>query len=423
MASRAAASKIHVLFLNAHGGVGADFAVHLSLARTLDRDKARVSAATSVRETPGASARAAFEQVRDITLLPLELGRAIGQERGMGRAGAVLENARGMVGLVSLARWCRANRVDVIHVTERPRQALFGLLVARMSGCACLIHAHTSYYPQDVTRFSNWRLHQADAVVGVSRFTADSFQRVANLPTDRVFAVHNAVDSSVFDVEPARHKSAAMRARLGVAADAPLIGCVARLMRWKGQATLLDAFATVRQELPTARLVLAGVSSDMAPDGVGDFRDYLLRQIDRLGLSGSVILPGFLPQSGMPAFYAALDVVAHPALEEPFGLAVVEAMASMRPVVAINGGGVPEIIRDGIDGLLVAGEQAQPLAQAILRVYRDRELAQRLVRSARQRVVETFTPQNQADAMLRVYQQVVERRRRGLVLQTRAQPT
>jgi len=103
-----------------------------SRSRALDRRQIRVSAATSLREKPGASAPRTLEAIPDLTLLTLNLGRPIGQFRGLARAAAVVHNLRGMASLVGLARWCRANRVDEIHVTERPRQALFGLLVARM---------------------------------------------------------------------------------------------------------------------------------------------------------------------------------------------------------------------------------------------------------------------------------------------------
>lgn len=404
------ARGLHVLFLSAHGGMGADAAVHVSLAHTLDRSKVRVSAATSLREASGASASEAFGGIADVTLLPLELGRTFGSQRGFGRAMAMLHNLRGVASLVWLAGWCRKNEVDVVHVTERPRQALFGLLLARMAGCACLIQAHTSYSPHDATRLANWRLHQADAVVGVSRFTASTYQRQANLSNDRVFAVHNAVDGVLFRPESASHGRLAMRERLGVPADVPVIGCVARLMRWKGQATLLEAFVSVREAIPDARLVLAGLPADSSPDGDGNYRDYLVRRIAALGLEDSVKLPGFLSQSEMPQFYAALDVVAHPAIEEPFGLAVVEAMACLRPVVASSGGGIPEIIRDELDGLLVRPEQPEALANSITRLFRNPAFAQQLATSARERVLERFTPEIQATAMLRVYQQVVDHR-------------
>jgi glycosyltransferase involved in cell wall biosynthesis len=201
-----------------------------------------------------------------------------------------------------------------------------------------------------------------------------------------------------------------MRQRLGIPVDVPVIGCVARLMHGKGQIPLLEAFAVVRQTVPAARLVLAGLSAEAAPDGQGDYRDYIVRRIDSLGLQGVVTLPGFLPQSDMPEFYGALDVLAHPSLEEPFGLAVVEAMASMRPVVAVDRGGIPEIVRREVDGLLVPAEDPAAMAAAIIEVLGEPALAQRLAHSGRQRVLETFTLEIQAAAMERVYAQVVARR-------------
>jgi glycosyltransferase involved in cell wall biosynthesis len=407
--------KPHVLFLNAQDALGADIAVHLMLARTLDRSQVRVSAATSLREAPGVSARSTFESIEDLTLLTLDLGRPIGRHRGLARALPVLHNLRGMFSLVGLARWCRSHDVDVIHVTERPRQALFGLLVAQLAGCACIIHAHTNYYGRDASRFSNWRLHRADAVVGVSNFVASTFQQLGKLPANRVFGLHNAVDGDLFRPDVADAARLAMRRRLGVPPDAILIGCVARLMQWKGQETLLDAFAIVRQTYPHAHLVLAGVSAEQAPDGQGDYRDYLVRRIAALGLEDAVTFPGFLPQTDMPEFYGALDLVAHPSVEEPFGLAVVEAMAASRPVIAVNRGGIPEIISDGVDGLLVPAEQPAAMAAAINRVIEQPAFAAELARAGRTRVLEKFTPEIQANRMLEIYQTVLARRR--------AQPT
>lgn len=400
---------LRVLFLNTRDSLGADVAVHVALARALDRVQTRVWAATSTYEAPGASARAALESIPALTVLPLDLGRPLAGQRGAARIAALLRNGRGAASLVHLAWLCRRERIDVIHVTERPRDALFGLLLARLAGSACVIHAHTSYYRHDATRLGDWTLRHADAVVGVSRFTAHTFVRDAGLPGRRVFAVHNAVDSALFRPDVPVAERAAMRARLGVPADVPLIGCVARLSRWKDQAALLDALVAVRRAVPAARLVLAGLSSDDAPDGQGNYKDYLFRRAAALGLDGAVGFAGFVPQHEMPAFYAALDVLAHPAIEEPFGLALVEAMASVRPVVAAGAGGVPEIIRDGVDGLLVPREQPEALAMALVSVLRDRALAERLARCGRDRVCATFSPERQAAAMLAVYRRIARR--------------
>src|SRR5260221_3693671 len=207
--------------------------------------------------------------------------------------------------------------------------------------------APASYNRPAALRLFTWALARADAVVGVSESTATTYTQSAGLPEERVFAVHNAVDGACFSPAVPSTARLAMRARFGIPAAAPLIGCVARLSRWKGQAKLLEALVAVRQTLPEARLLLAGGTMEAAPDGNGDFRAYLERRVVELGLSDAVTFAGFLPYDEMPAFFGALDVLAHPPVEEPFGLAIVEAMASERPVVAVRAGGVPAIIRDG----------------------------------------------------------------------------
>jgi glycosyltransferase involved in cell wall biosynthesis len=402
--------RLHVLFLNTRDRLGADVSVHLVLARALDRKETRVWAATSTYEAPGTSTRAALKSIPDLAVLPLDLGRPLLGQRGAARVTALLRNVRCGANLVRLAQVCRRQRVDLIHVTERPRDMLFGLLLARLVGCACVIHAHTGYYRHDANRFGNWLLSRADAVIGVSRFTADTYVRDAGLTAKRVFAVHNAVESDRFNPDTPRAVRNAMRARFAIPVDAPLIGCVARLSRWKDQATLIEALATVRQSVPTAHVVLAGETTDSAPDGQGDYKDYLMRRAAALCLDNAVTFAGFVPQHEMPGLYAALDVLAHPAVEEPFGLALVEAMASGRPVVAVGAGGVPEIIQNGVDGLLVSNAQPEALAAALVRVLCDQALAAQLARSARARVQTTFSPERQATEVLAVYRQVVAAR-------------
>lgn len=403
--------RLHVLFLTGHDGLGADVAVHVSIARSLDRNQVRVSAATNVPQTPGASAAEAFASIGDLSHLQLDLGRTIGVSRGLGRARAVLRNAGAAANLVSVARWCQRNDVDIVHVTERPRQTLFGLMVAKLAGCACLIQAHISHYPHDATRFANLRLRLADAVVGVSTFTADTYLRNGRLDPSRVFAVHNAVDTTVFHPLVADAARSHMRRHFGLRQDGPVVGFVARLMRWKGHERLLEALALVRRDLPEVQLVLAGESLDSAPDGHGTYHDYLVRRANALGITNAVSFPGFVPREDMPAFYGALDLVVHPAPEEPFGLAVVEAMASGRPVIASDRGGTPEIIRDDIDGLLVPVDSAEAIAASMRRVLTNADLSTRLARAARERVVTTFTPDKQAAHVLEVYRTVIDRRR------------
>ena len=401
-----------VLFLNTRSSLGADVAVHVMLGRSLVRAGVPVWAATSTYEEPGVSARSTLESIPGLIVLPLDLGRPITGLRGYERASAYVSNAVGLGNLVRLAWACRRERVDIVHVTDRPRDTLFGLLLARLAGCACLVHLHTGYYRRD--RFGAWEslVRTADGVVAVSRHTASTFLNASMVAQDRTFVVHNAVDSATFRPNRSTTDRDAVRRKLGIPSDVVLIGCVARVSRWKDQDTVIESLAAIRQKVPGARLVLAGRNCDVSPDGHGSYEDYLRRRASDLGLENAVTFAGFIPQNEMPAFYTALDVLAHAAFEEPFGLAVVEAMASGCPVVAVNGGGIPEIIRDGADGLLVPREQPAELARAVLRVLCEDVLSRDLSRSARARVCATFTPERQAHSMLMVYQLVLQRRSR-----------
>ena len=397
---------LHVLFLNTRDATMVDFTVLLSLARTVDREQVRVSVATNALEPGEESARAAFESVANLHVTTAHLGRPLTGTQRPSRVLALAANGRALASVARLALWCRQQGVDIVHVTERPRNALLGVLLARLADAACLIHAHTAYYEHDANTLGDWTLKRADAIVGVSAFTADTYRRAGISGRAGVFAVPNAVDTTVFAPTTSAADGEVVRRRLGVPVGVPLVGCVARISRWKDQETLLQALPAIREAIPGAHLVLAGVTASESPDGRGDYRDFLDRRILELGLEQAVTFVGFVPHAEMPQFYGALDVLAHPAIEEPFGLAVVEAMASGVPVVAVAAGGVPEIVRADQDGLLVSVRDPGAMADAIVRIVNHQELADRLAASGRQRVCTSFTPQIQAANMLRVYQRV-----------------
>jgi glycosyltransferase involved in cell wall biosynthesis len=398
--------QVRVLFLNSRDSLGADVAVHLSLIRSLDRAEADVSVCTSRYEAPhGTSVRRELSAVRGLDVRTIDLGRPLSNTRGVARFVAAAANSLLVMSVIRLGWACRRRRVEIVHVTDRPRDVAIGWAVSRLGGARLLVHAHTNYYSTDRYGVRNRLLRSADAVVGVSRFTTSTY-RDAGFASDRLYSVLNAVDSSIFS-PVAKSQRNEFRERIGVPDGVPLVGCVARLMRWKCQPALLDAFASARNRLPGAMLVLVGTSHDVSPDGNGDYRDFLVRRVAELGLQDAVVFAGFIPPSDMPTVYAALDVLVHPAVDEPFGLVIAEAMASGVPVVAVDNGGVPEIIRNGVDGLLVSPEPAA-LANALEQVLSSPELASHLADSGRVRVIEAFGPSRQAKEMLSTYRAILK---------------
>jgi glycosyltransferase involved in cell wall biosynthesis len=153
-------------------------------------------------------------------------------------------------------------------------------------------------------------------------------------------------------------------------ADAPIVGVVARLEAEKGHRTLLDAWPLVLAAVPNAWLLIVGEGSE---------RDSLEAQADILGISGRVVFTG--RREDVPAVTAALDISVLPSYREAQGLSVLEAMALSRPVVASAVGGIPEMIEDGVTGLLVPPHDCDALAAAIVRLLTDHPLADMIGRN------------------------------------------
>lgn len=185
------------------------------------------------------------------------------------------------------------------------------------------------------------------------------------------------------DTNYANNGRAVARRRLGVSAEAPVVLYFGLMRPYKGIQHLLPAFASLRQALPEARLILAG----RAPEGFAPIQ----AEIVRLGLEEAIIpIPMYLPLQTVAEVFAACDVVALPYVEASQSGVVQLAYAYSRPVVATRVGGIPEAVRDGETGILVEPHNPQQLAQALVTLLGNREDCARLGRRARQFAEEQF---------------------------------
>jgi len=217
-------------------------------------------------------------------------------------------------------------------------------------------------------------LRRANAVVAVSP-TAEA--RVLPYAVGKTFMVTPGVDTAVFvphdPPEP------------GVQIPSVLyVGRIERSSAWKGIEHLMKAFALVLQELPEAELVLAG-----GGDAVGEHRS----SAARLGIGERVRFRGLLTGPALVKAYHQASVVVLPSTTEAesFGMALLEAMACRKPVVASNVGGIPFVVDDGGDGFLVPPGDPQALASACLKVLRDPENAARMGESGYRKVRDFYT--------------------------------
>lgn len=169
------------------------------------------------------------------------------------------------------------------------------------------------------------------------------------------------------------------RERLGLPADAHIIGMVARWERWKGAHIFVEAAKQVAARDPHAVcFVLGGPHPFDLP-----YAEELRRLAADAGLGDRLILAGQRPSDEVPLWHASADLIVHPATSaEPFGMAVVEAMGKGKVVIATNLGGPSEIIEDGINGVLIPPAQPALLAETILQLLSQGELRERLAANA-----------------------------------------
>jgi glycosyltransferase involved in cell wall biosynthesis len=305
---------------------------------------------------------------------------------------------------VRLAAVVRRGRYDLIH-TNSLKADLLGGLAGRLAGRPVLWHVRDRVDPDYLPRpavhaFRAACCLLADYVVANSHATmallrptfGDAFgERAAR---ERMRVVHDGVPPAAFDVPP----PAGRRAGGG----GPVVGLLGRISPFKGQEYFVEAAAAVRGRFPAARFRVVGA----ALFGEAEYEARVRALVGRLGLGGCVEFTGF--RSDVGAEIARLDVVAHASVTgEPFGLVIAEGMAAGRPVVATRGGGVPEIVEDGVSGLLVPPRDAAALAAAIGSLLADPAAARRMGARGRERVRAYFTTDNAARKVEQFYDAIL----------------
>jgi glycosyltransferase involved in cell wall biosynthesis len=245
----------------------------------------------------------------------------------------------------------------------------------------------------------------ATTVVANSAYTARAL--LASAPGANVEVVPNAVDLRRFDpVAIDREAARAALARL-LGAEAGrrfMLGVVAQLTPWKGQGTAIEALRLACAAGLDAHLLLIGSAKFVASATRFDNDAYvagLRRRIADAGLESRVSWLG--ERGDVPELMRALDVLLLPSQEEPFGRALIEAMALEVPVLATSVGGPPEIVEEGREGFLLAPDEPGAWAAAVLRLAEDPREAAALGRAGRERVLRKYTVAHHVQAMLDVY--------------------
>jgi glycosyltransferase involved in cell wall biosynthesis len=306
-----------------------------------------------------------------------------------------------LAGARRLERIIRERQIALVQTNTNT--ILSGALAARWAKVPHLWSVHEiTTSPGWVRRTLHFLIPRLSArVVTVSRAVRDHMLRDAPRYASRFQYVRGGIDLQPFLNAPGR---ARVRKEWGIGEEEVLVGMVGRVTTWKGQPVFAEAAKQLLDQHRSLKMVAVGGVFDTEAFRMQAFRD----QVRKLGIEGRFLISDF--RSDMPDVYAALDVFALPSTQpEPFGLVVIEAMASAKPVVATSPGGPSETVVDGETGYLVPPSDPTTLASALEKLVSDPELRARIGAAGRKRACELFGLARYVGEFEELYGQLLDR--------------
>lgn len=298
------------------------------------------------------------------------------------------------------AAW-RLNRVikrlrpDVIHAHDAHGVAMAGLALSLGAASAgageppLVVSRRVDFHLRS-NSFSRWKHRQVDCFIAASEAIRQML--IADgVPEERTVTVHEGIDVEHVLAAPLVDVHQAFFLPHG----APVVGNIAALVPHKGQRHLIEAAHIVVQKLPDVRFVILGE---------GELRDALERLTKEYRLEKHVLLPGF--RTDVLGCLKSFDVFVMSSVTEGLGTSLLDAMACSRPVVATNAGGIPEVVDDGVTGLLVPPRNHTAMAEAIIELISNRARRQQMGDAGFARVNERFTVERMIAGTAAVYARV-----------------
>jgi glycosyltransferase involved in cell wall biosynthesis len=312
-----------------------------------------------------------------------------------------LNPLRDPLAIVSLAEVIRERRPALVHAhgSKAGLIARMAVLLAGRPPVIVTVHNQVLYggispLMRRVYIAMERRLARRTArILTVSEALRTEMTGVFGLPPRLVTTVYNGLDLAPFLASGDRTAS---RKRRGIPPDALAIGLAARFAPQKGLDILVEAAVPVLERYPEAVLVLAGA---------GPLFEVVKTTARASSVRDRILFTGL--ETDMPGLLSSLDIYASAAIAEGLGLGTIEAMAAGLPVASTTAGGTPEVVEDGVTGVLVAPGKPAPLTEALLRLAKDPALRRRMGEAGRARALGRFTEDRMLARTAEVYREVL----------------
>jgi len=298
-----------------------------------------------------------------------------------------MQSARNPLFLLNLCKKFKKNKIDIVH-THGYTATTIGRLTAFFAGTRVIIaHIHSTYYNYNKKQLIIEKLFSVftKKIICCSKAVADFVRKTEKIKSDKVQVIYNGIDISKFEVVSTVKSQFKKRFT---------IGCVASLVEHKGHKYLISAAKDVLTALPdNVRFMIVG-------DGI--LRNQLEQQVNALGISEHVSFLGNV--KNIEALIGTFDITVLPSCErEGLGIALLEAMAGGIPVIGSNIGGIPEIIDNKKNGILVKPKDSKSIAQAIIAMCNDWDKTKIMGERARLTVEKKFSKDSMLKTITKLY--------------------
>ena len=298
--------------------------------------------------------------------------------------------------LKDLLELIRNNKVNITH-THGYRANFYGRIVSIFTGVKNVSTIHVSLFDYIDTPLLMQYLYiflekilsfKTSKFICISKAMANDIIRLG-VGENKISLIHNGVDLDRFFPRPVLEEK---KRELGVATGVPVIGTIGRMVTEKGQIYLIEALKYLKTEWKDLKCLFVGD---------GPLRSQLMQTARDFGIEEMCIFTGI--REDIEDIYPILDIFVLPSIREPFGLVLLEAMATEVPVIATASGGPLDIIRSGINGILVPPKDSSALANAVIIVLNNKELARTMGLAAREKVEQEFSVEKMVEETEKVY--------------------
>jgi glycosyltransferase involved in cell wall biosynthesis len=236
-----------------------------------------------------------------------------------------------------------------------------------------------------------------DKIISISDYVTNQL-KINDIPIDNVITIHDGIETDLID----NREDISIEAlqEYDIPWDAPVIGVIGNIRRWKGQHVAIESMKYLMDKYSNIRCIFVGEISSSEQDI--EYLNYLKEMTSTYGLKKNIIFTGY--RKDVLNILSKIDILVHTSIfPEPLGRVILEGMIFRKPVIATNHGGPVETIEDGISGFLVEPGNPKMLAGKIFFLLENKEIAKRVGENARKRVEEKFSIENNVKKIEEIY--------------------